>query len=114
MGERPAHSCDILHVVFKMAPMALGTEERGVVSFKPRFVFTMHYGSTLGAKAVFGEGTDGVVVIALVVLSHKGMAMGTLATYLAGVSAMHEADDMLTMTTILTVNCAGTRYMLEA
>ena len=108
MEIRPARSCDILHVVFKMAPMALGTEERGVVSFKPRFVFTMHYGSTLGAKAVFGEGADGVVVIALVVLHHKGVALRALATNLACVSSVGEADDMLTMATIFAINCAAT------
>ena len=49
MGERPAHSCDIFHVILEIVAMALGTEERGILSLVPWFVFAMHYGSTLRA-----------------------------------------------------------------
>ena len=94
--------------------MTLGAEEWNIIPLVPIFIFGAYHATTLGAEKVAIEGTDGVVVIALVVLSHKGMALRALATNLACVSSVGEADDMLTMTTILTVNCAGTRYMLEA
>ena len=47
MGIHPARSCDILHAVFEVIAMALRAEERGILSLVPRFVFAMHYGSTL-------------------------------------------------------------------
>ena len=94
--------------------MTLGAEEWNIIPLVPIFIFGAYHATTLGAEKVAIEGTEGVVVVALVMLGHKGMTMGALAAYLTFVGSVGEADDMLTMTTILTVNCAGTRYMLEA
>ena len=64
--------------------MALGAEQRVVIAFQERFFFLPDDCAALGADEVLGRFTESMILLALVMLNHKGVAMWALPAYITG------------------------------